>query len=404
MKMMSTKAPASPTLPSSVLSPSSPTSLIPTLAGTSLSTTAQQPKSYPLPQMKADLNVAINNRGKHYTSKSALIVFWEKDDTLADSDAETLKAVLTDCFGINALVYKIEANDKTPAWNLRKKIQDRLNSLRSPRKKGQSLYVFAYIGHGRMEGGELHLCSGSGKDLRWGTVRDLLFRDSGDLDHIDALGFLDCCYAGGARSTGTRALQILAATNKNQTMRSRRDGITFTQRFGKAVRSLRKSGAPIITTTAILADLERERPLHAPRAELKRLGTAGTIALGFKPPHSASYHGSPYQPFPPHPTREKHVLVHLTIEGNAQTATNEFRKVIEALPADMQVSLVDAFETYASAIVLFRMTYSAWATLSATVDFKMVDLVIGRSLLHHEPTLRVLETVNLPAENSPSLK
>jgi hypothetical protein len=66
--------------------------------------------------------VAVNARGRHYAYRSALIVFWEEDDILANRDAETLKAVLTDCFGISSLVYKIEANDKTPAWNLRKKI------------------------------------------------------------------------------------------------------------------------------------------------------------------------------------------------------------------------------------------------------------------------------------------
>jgi hypothetical protein len=125
--------------------------------------------------MKADLNVAVNARGRHYAYQSALIVFWEEDDTLANRDAEALKAVLTDCFGISSLVYKIEANDKTPAWNLRKKIHDRINSLHPPHKPGQSLCVFAYIGHGRIEEDELYMCSGSGKEFGWATVKEPLF-------------------------------------------------------------------------------------------------------------------------------------------------------------------------------------------------------------------------------------
>ena len=87
-------------------------------------------------------------------------------------------------------------------------------------------------------------------------------------------------------------------------------------------------------------------------------------------------------------------------QGDAQTATNEFRKAIETLPADMQVSIVDAFETDTSAIVLLRMTYAAWATLLATVDFGW----LAPSLADHpphEPTLRVLETGNLTDENRP---
>ena len=97
------------------------------------------------------------------------------------------------------------------------------------------------------------------------------------MDHINVLGFLDCCYAGAARGASSRTLQILAATDKTRTTRSRTGGVTFTQRFGKAVRSLRELGAPIITTTAIFAELERDRPLHAPKAELKHQGAAGLL-------------------------------------------------------------------------------------------------------------------------------
>ncbi|KAJ6004009.1 hypothetical protein N7522_005654 [Penicillium canescens] len=165
------------------------------------------------------------------------------------------------------------------------------------------------------------MCSGSGKDFCWATVQGLLFGNSAGLGHIDALEFLDCCSAGAARSASIRTLQILAAIDETRTARSRTAGVSFTQRFGKVVRLLRMSGVPIITTAAIFAELELERPIHTPKAQLKPLGAARPIVQGFKSPNGASYHGSPYQLHPPHPTRENHILVHLTFEGIAQTTT-----------------------------------------------------------------------------------
>jgi hypothetical protein len=59
------------------------------------------------------------------------------------------------------------------------------------------------------------------------------------------------------------------------------------------------------------------------------------------------------------------------LDGDCQVATDEFRKVIETLPAKFQVTIVEAFETDASALVIIRMDYFSLATFSATIDFEV---------------------------------
>ena len=94
-------------------------------------------------------------------------------------------------------------------------IRDTIDAL-PPDRPGQSLYLFAYIGNGRMEADQLCMCSRSGKNVVWDSVKQDFFCDNGALEHIDALAFFDCCYAGGARSGSTRNLEILAATGKTK--------------------------------------------------------------------------------------------------------------------------------------------------------------------------------------------
>jgi hypothetical protein len=164
-------------------------------------------------------------------SPSFVPIFWEDDDTGADKDAESLGTVFTDSFGIIATMCKIKAADKTPAWTLAERIQNLIAKFHDPKTPGHSPFIFAYIGHGDIDAGELFMSSAFGKSVRWATVQEALFGKSDSLSHIDALGFLDCCYAGGARRGGVkRAIQILAVADKHQTARSRVGGITFSRK------------------------------------------------------------------------------------------------------------------------------------------------------------------------------
>jgi hypothetical protein len=149
--------------------------------------------------------------------------------------------------------------------------------------------------------------------------------------------------------------------------------------FGKAVRALRKTGVPTITTAVIFAELERERPKTAPVPQLKHLGGSSPIALRFKVPQGSSSSLSVRQSMRPYNKKEKHVLVHLVLDRDCQVATNEFRKVIETLPTNFQVTMVEAFETSASTLVIIRMDYFSWATLSAAIDFGVIGEVMGPS-------------------------
>jgi hypothetical protein len=294
----------------------------------------------------------------------------------------------------------MKSSDKIPAWNITQILRKLIADNHNPAKPVSSLFIFAYIGHGRMNNGQLQMCSGSGKFIQWATIHRELFDVIEDVAHMDVFGFLDCCYAGGARSQMERKVQILAAASEREMTRARTAGISFTQRFGNAVRRLKGSGVPKVTTAKIFDELEKTRPLDAPKAQLSHLGGIGPIALGFKASSNSepSLHATHLLSLP-HTTRDKHVLLHLVLDGDSQIVTREFQKVIEMLPADMQASIVDAYETDASAIVLIRMNHFGWATLSAAVEFEMIGQVIGSSLIHRKMALQQVQTSQQGYEN-----
>jgi hypothetical protein len=62
--------------------------------------------------------------------------------------------------------------------------------------------------------------------------------------------------------------------------------------------------------------------------------------------------------------------VKLTLDGRCREAAKEFRDIIQQLPGDLTVTLVDAYETDASALILVRMSWQSWARFSEVLDLK----------------------------------
>jgi hypothetical protein len=98
-------------------------------------------------------------------------------------------------------------------------------------------------------------------------------------------------------------------------------------------------------------------------------------------------------------SKQKHILVQLTLEGEHDEAIKAFKEVIAELPASFQIKIADAYESSRSALVLVRMTWEAWAILTMAMDMKFVGLIIGASLIHdHDESVRDVPRVeeNIP--------
>jgi len=325
---------------------------------------------------------------------------WEADDTNAGSDISSMSALFMDEFGITSTVCKLGRYDRTPVWTVSSEIRSLLKKNHTPTAAdAKSLFIFYYAGHGMYDPSNgLVFYSGGVKHLPWDAVRRELFDGHPLLEHVDSLAILDCCYAGSARAASTRSMQILAAAGPSEEARSRFWGASFTVRLGAAVRSLRAQGMPIVTIAAIFAEIERQKPdPTTPTSQLTALGGSHPIALPFK----KGMVMSPTSRIPIAPrsnVRDKHILVSLTIDGRHKDATKGFCDAIQKLPGHLKVTLVDAYETDASALVLARMSLEVWATLSHHFDFDFVGVIIGPSLVHGVDTVQPMHKAreNIP--------
>ncbi|KAJ6172189.1 hypothetical protein N7470_001256 [Penicillium chermesinum] len=312
-------------------------------------------KRYPLPDLKAHLQKVVDARGTQYAAVSAFLLSWEKDNTDAASDIRSMSALLQDEFGITSKLCMVPESDRTPGWTLRAALANATGKLTPTSGDKKSLFIFYYVGHGYVDRSRgLLFASGAAnsKEIPWDTVRNSVFLNDSSIDHIDALGILDCCYAGSARAGSTRSMQVLAACGPNQQARSRTGGASFTVRLGVARASpVMPFISPGWLTPIALAFVK------------KRTSTASRIPVATRVTD-----------------RDKNVLVSLTLSGQHKEATKEFQRIIQNLPGHLGVTLVDAYETDASALVLARMSLEVWARLSHHLDLDYIGVIIGPSL------------------------
>ncbi|KAJ5232533.1 hypothetical protein N7468_005489 [Penicillium chermesinum] len=353
--------------------------------------------------LPAHLQKVVDARGTQYAAVSAFLLSWEKDNTDAASDIRSMSALLQDEFGITSKLCMVPESDRTPGWTLRAALANATGKLTPTSGDKKSLFIFYYVGHGYVDRSRgLLFASGAAnsKEIPWDTVRNSVFLNDSSIDHIDALGILDCCYAGSARAGSTRSMQVLAACGPNQQARSRTGGASFTVRLGVAVRSLRSQGIPIVTPAAIFSEIERQKPSGlVPSCHLSVLGGSHPIALAFVKKRTSTASRIPVATRVT--DRDKNVLVSLTLSGQHKEATKEFQRIIQNLPGHLGVTLVDAYETDASALVLARMSLEVWARLSHHLDLDYIGVIIGPSLVHRtESDLRHTKVENIPPTSS----
>ncbi|KAJ5773280.1 hypothetical protein N7457_008176 [Penicillium paradoxum] len=327
-----------------------------------------------LRELKADLKKVATARGPVYTRKVAILVCWEDDDTGAKQDLITMSGVLED-FGIQCTNHMLRTADETPGWTLSHKIQQML--LDCAHSKLQSLFVFYYAGHGTIVDGKMSFVSNS-KTVSWPSLYAIFTSEEDANVHV--LTVLDCCHAAGAtRSQTPRTIQIIAACDAEETTSPRPQKVSFTMRLFRAVQHFR--GQSNVTTAALFQEIQRQKPRTTPSAIMETLSGTQPINLIFKD------HTAPSRiPRLSSHTKAVHVLVKLTLHGQSQVPGHSellpsFQTAIRELPANMQVDVMDAYETDQSVFFLMGLSWEAWSLWTMVAHFDFIGITLGPSLM-----------------------
>ncbi|KAJ5739037.1 hypothetical protein N7533_011821 [Penicillium manginii] len=375
---------------------SSPTPMSPTpQSPTSPSwVSSVRPSRIPFPQLKERVDLAVKARNDGYAVTTALIVYWEDDDTGAEMDAKYLEKTFKDLLGIVPTMSPIC-----------------LFKIIPPFTPLDSLFIFAYIGHGNIEiiheKSQLVFASRKpGRYIRWNHVQSNI-----DEHHISTLAILDCCYSGfkGTLDAVAPAIQVFAACAGTEKARARgSNSATFTRRFCGELKFAQNHGESFINTEEMFERLRLNTVLGSPNPRLQQNGGVKPILLNIKKQLPQPRPSSPSRiPRPKPPKADaQHVVVKLTLMGPEAESIAAFQHAMLRLPEPFHVRLIDAFKTDRSSLVIMRMRWQTWARLSTVLELKPMGVITGESLLPETsaPTLSEVRRVgeNLPLRPGPS--
>ncbi|KAK9320024.1 hypothetical protein V1517DRAFT_369444 [Lipomyces orientalis] len=322
--------------------------------------TAPTSATIPIDEFSAKLKEAVEAR--------VFIFRFEDDATGADKDAITFSGCMKDVFGINDVEdFDIERTSKVAGFD----VHERIIATVKRHLHSRSLLIIAYIGHGviDMESNGLQLISENGRQ----KSRD----DS--MQYLDVLALLDCCYAGSAvRIGGNRSVQLLASCDDRHTVRSRTDGVSFTQRFRQAAYALKKNGNLFVSVESLFGELQRLKPPRAPDAVHKIIGNARPLVLSVSRRPSSNLEG-------PNPSSEEtNVLFKISLTGEpCDVILNDFRQLFKTIPSEFKMTLEEAYES-TSVVFICRASWETFARLRSTLDCAFVASVKGPSLVRDQ--------------------
>ncbi|ODM17851.1 hypothetical protein SI65_06639 [Aspergillus cristatus] len=117
-------------------------------------------------------------REHSYKHKYAILFFFEEND-----------------FGVTVTILKIAAGDRTPAETLQNTINQTVDMIGPCGDEVErSLIIIVYIGEAVVDDGHILFSTFTFRQaIFWDTIREALFTGIEKLNHIDALGLIDCC-------------------------------------------------------------------------------------------------------------------------------------------------------------------------------------------------------------------
>ncbi|KAK9489772.1 hypothetical protein V1508DRAFT_442382 [Lipomyces doorenjongii] len=342
--------------------------------------TAPISTSIPIQEFRVKLQEAVEARGTSYQSIKVFIFRFEDDATGADQDAITFSSCMQDVFAIDDVEdFAIEKTYKFPGWHVRERIAANVEQLMHAR----SLLIIAYIGHAIVdtESNRLQLISENGtQKIFWSTIHEFCLTSTDDfMQNLDVLAILDCCYAGSAvRAGGGRSVQLLAACDGRSTVRSRKDGVTFIQRFRRAAYALRNVGNLSVNVETLFCELQRSKTATTQDAVHKIIGNARPLVLPLKQGSSSIPRQSLYSNI------ETSVLFKISLAGGPGSAIlREFVRLTVNIPPEFKITLENAYESN-SVVLLCRASWETFVRLGSTLDCVFVASVKGPSLVHDE--------------------
>ncbi|KAK9342240.1 hypothetical protein V1522DRAFT_440423 [Lipomyces starkeyi] len=315
------------------------------------------------------LQEAVEARGASYQGIKVFIFRFEDDATGADQDAITFSGCMQDVFAIDDVEdFAIEKTSKFPGWDVRKRIAANIATH------------LAYIGHAvvDMESNGLQLISENGTQrMFWSTIHEFCLTSTDDfMQNLDVLALLNCCYVGSAvRAGGSRSVQLLAACDGRTTVRSRKDGVTFIQRFRRAAYALHNAGNLSVNVESLFGELQGSKTPTTPDAVHKIIGNARPLVLLLKQGSSSTLRQSLSSSI------ETNVLFKISLVGGPDGAIlREFVQLTERIPPEFKITLENAYESN-SVVLLCRASWETFVRLGSTLDCVFVASVKGPSLV-----------------------
>ncbi|KAK9244355.1 hypothetical protein V1506DRAFT_554750 [Lipomyces tetrasporus] len=332
----------------------------------------------PIEEFETKLRETVEGRGATYQRVKALILRFEDDASGADQDAYTFSSCMHDVFGIDDVEdFAIDKTSQSPRFDVLERIVAKVRQLLGAR----SLLIIAYIGHGiiDMESNGLQLLSESGSQkIDWSLIHEsILASTDGSLQNLDVLAVLDCCYTGSAvRAGAKRAVQILAASDRHTKVRSRTDGVSFTQRFRQAAYALKHAGNLSVNVESIFGELQRLKPSKAPDAVYNIIGNAHLLV--FPLCHRSSSNPGNLEESS---NNETSVLFKITLTGRpSDVILKDFQQLSKTIPPEFKVTVERAYESN-SVLLICRASWETFARIRATLDCVFVGAIKGPCLV-----------------------
>lgn len=234
-----------------------------------------------LPHFRAHIAKAIAAQEHSYKHKHAILFFYEENGTDDENEAGAPSSCLQEFFGATVTILEIVRDDRIPAETLQNTINQTVDTIGPCGDKYErSLIMIAYIGEAVMDDGHVLFATSTFQQaIFWDTIREALFTDIEKLNHIDALGLIDCCNVPEITVKTSRKCQVLACP------RSGSGAITLTRRLTDTARHLQQQGSAWTTVDSLFEEMQRQdsKPCnYAPEMALHQISGDKPISLRFK--------------------------------------------------------------------------------------------------------------------------
>ncbi|KAL4786487.1 hypothetical protein BJX76DRAFT_365573 [Aspergillus varians] len=323
------------------------------------------------------VSTMVLQRTIQYTAAHSLSVRWIEDDTAAASDMATFQAILRT---LQLPAAKELVIHETAGWTVGAEVQKILLAAAS-HAPGRSLVILHYAGHGvEAADGTLRFVerldrSAKGFNAELHFIGPTLEPDI-DLNNVDVLIILDCCFAftaGRAAETNPRIVEIISATDHHSPLAFSPPRNTVTVKLlGEIRRRQRESYSRIEIANVVDSLRAREAAVKRPTHCLK-LGAA-SICL----PCAGL---STVDPTDIPPALRVLFSVHLSYDMSEEEQVR-FANWIGSLPASVSMTLEGVYPTGSTCLVL-ACAWGAWAKVSNMRGFKYVADITGPSTIRH---------------------